>query len=140
MSDDKHEEWVKVVIQPAGDDSRFWEIWHRDDSRGECPVAACDSETDADRIIADHNARTQLEERVRELEAALRETTFECPDCARGVERHEGSGWESLNQPWYHRFVNPATGHEKTWVCSSTPANDRARALLSPQEGSTPTA
>jgi hypothetical protein len=68
---------------------------------------------------------------ARRLEEALRELVFECPDCKRGIERREGSGWEDLNQPWFHIFKNPITGHEKTWLCASTPANERALTLLS---------
>lgn len=65
MTDDKREEWY---VEPT--------LTHELGSlvmEGNRPIAICPRESEALRVVADHNARTQLEERVRDLEAALRE-------------------------------------------------------------------
>jgi len=134
MTDDKRDEWH---VEPT----LMHELGHLV-MEGNRPIAICPRESEALRVVADHNARTQLEERVRELEAlaqekatqvyiSWREKTYElvevfvkCPHCHREEILGDGSASYPKNPPAVIANFKHA---DNCWLTRFT-------ALLSPQE------
>lgn len=129
MSGDKRDEWD---VEPT----LMHELGHLV-MEGNRPIAICPRESEALRVVADHNARTQLEERVRELEAWVVEHEMHDEGCPQADE-YKGEWDASPGGPvgtWLAAHQQCTCG---TWELLGRRSldDDTNYALLSPQERS----